>query len=367
MDKDTDGLVSSSELISILVSSMLGVGVLSLANSVVKDAKQDGWICCILGAIYPLYLIFIASYLCKKSPKENILILSKKCFGKFFGTILNIVFIGFFLLIGSSVASGISNVLRIYMTTFLKNYQFLLVFLLIPTFIAYKGIKTLTRVSEVIFYLTLPLFLVPLAVFKEGNILNVMPVFGSGLINILKASKETAFAYTGIEILFLIYPYLQEGKELKKNGIKSVIITMIIYTWFVFSTIYYLGIDIIPKFIWSTITTSEAVSIPIINNFRYIFMVSWSAILFRTIAIYYYGFTYGLSETIKKVKRKDLVLLVYPLVFFVSSRYGIPTIRGNILDKIVPMYSVFNLVYITIIALILTMKKGGKYERKLEK
>ena len=360
MDKDSDSLITSSELTMILLSSMLGVGVLSLANGVVKIAKQDGWICCILGAIYPVYMIFIANYIYKKSPKENILALSKKCFGKILGAILNIVFVGFFLLIGSSAASGISNVLRIYMTTFLTNPQFLLVFLLIPAFMAYRGIKTLARVSEVIFYITIPLLFVPLAVLKEGNILNIMPVFSSGLINIVKASKETAFAYTGIEILFLIYPYLQNGKEFKKSCIKSVIITMIIYTWFVFSTIYYLGIDIIPKFIWSTITISEAILIPIINNFRYIFMVLWSAILFRTIGIYFYGFTYGLSEIIKKITRKDFVLLAYPLFFWISSKYGIPTIRANILDKIVPVYSAFNIIYITIIALILFVKKRWK-------
>jgi spore germination protein len=110
-------------------------------DSLVKTAKQDGWICCILGAIYPLYMVFIASYLCKKSPKENILTLSKKCLGKILGTTLNIVFIGFFLLIGSAVASGISTLLKIYMVTFLNNYQFLLMFFLIPAFIAYKVLK----------------------------------------------------------------------------------------------------------------------------------------------------------------------------------------------------------------------------------
>jgi spore germination protein len=96
----------------------------------------------------------------------------------------------------------------------------------------------------VIFYLTLPLFLVPLAALKEGSLLNVMPVFSLGLISILKASKETAYAYTGIEILFLIYPYLRDGKQLKKSGIKSIVITVLIYTWFVFTTIYYLGIEV---------------------------------------------------------------------------------------------------------------------------
>ncbi len=64
---------------------MLGVGILSLPNDVIKIAKQDGWISVLLGAIYPLYMVFIATYLSKNYPKDNMLTLSKKFFGKILG------------------------------------------------------------------------------------------------------------------------------------------------------------------------------------------------------------------------------------------------------------------------------------------
>lgn len=366
MDKDTDSLLTTSQLTFILVGSMLGVGVLSLPNDVVKNAKQDGWISAILGSVYPLYMIFIASYLCNKFPKQNILTLSKKCFGKFLGSILNFIFVIFFIMLATEIASGISNVLRIYVTYFLTNPKLLVIVFIVPAFLAYKGIKTLGRMNELIFYLTVIIFFIPISALKDGSLLNIMPVFGSGVINILKSTKETAFSYSGIEILFLIYPYLQDNRKLKRAGIKSVIITSFIYTWFTFITIYYVGVDIIPKFLWSAVAISEAIKIPIINNFRYVFMVLWSLIMFKTIANYYYGFTYGLSELTKIATRKTFVLLVYPLMFYISIKYENETLRRYALSKIVPIYTIFNVSYVSIISLILAIKKGDENEKQQE-
>ena len=281
--------MTTSELTFTLVGSVLGVALLSLPNDVIKYAKQDGWISCILGALYPTYMIFTADYMCKRFPKDNILKLSKRHLGGFLGTILNIIFISYFCFLATEIASSVSNVVRVHMTPFITNCKFLSVFFLAPAFIAYKGVKTLGKVNELFFYLTIAIVLIPIAVLKYGLLLNLMPVFGSGMINIIKSAGQSIYSYCGIEILFLIYPYLQNSKDLKRAGLKSVFILIFIYTWFTFTVIYYLGIDIIPKFLWSTIVTAEAIKLPIINNFRYIFMVLFSFIMLKSVANHYYS------------------------------------------------------------------------------
>lgn len=220
--------------------------------------------------------------------------------------------------------------------------------------------------NELVFYITLGTLITPIAALKEGSILNVMPIFGSGIINIIKSTKDTIMAYSGVEILFLIYPFFYDNKKLKKCGIIAVIITMIIYTWIVFVSIFYLGIDIIPKFLWPVVTVTEAVNIPIINSFRYIFMSLYTIVMFRILSNTYYAFTFGLSEITKKINRKSFVILMYPLIFYLSTLYGNPTMRRAFLGKIVPIYVLFNIAYISIIALLITMKKGEKCEKKLQ-
>jgi spore germination protein (amino acid permease) len=357
MVRDTDNLLSIGQFAIILISSMLGVGLLNLPNDVIKLAKQDGWMSCIIGAAYPLYMIFLGSHMCKKFPKENILILSKKCFGKILGTILNFVFIMFFLLLLTEVAGGLCNVSLIYMVNFLSRKKIIATILLVPAFISYKGIKVLGKTSEVLFYVTLPIIFIPIAALNQGSVLNIMPVFSAGAMNILKASKETAFAYSGIEILFLIYPFLQDNKKMKMYSIISATVIGLIYTWITFITIFYLGIETIPKFLWSVVTLTESIIIPVINTFRYVFMFLWSLIMFRTMSNFYYALVYGLSQ-ITKQNSKKLTFLMYPLIFYLSIKYGNPTIRRNFLSEIIPLYVSFNLIYVSTVALLLTIKKG---------
>jgi spore germination protein (amino acid permease) len=187
-----------------------------------------------------------------------------------------------------------------------------------------------------------------------------MPVFGSGIVNIIKSTKETMLAYSGVEIIFLIYPFFKDNKKLKKCGIISVIITGTIYVWFTFVSIFYLGIEIIPTFIWPVVTVTEAVTIPVINSFRYVFMSLYTIIMLRVLSNCYYAFAVGISEITKKMNRKSVVVVMYPLICYLSLLYKNPAIRGDFLGKVVPIYAIFNVVYVAIIALLIIIKKDKK-------
>ena len=239
MNKAQNTFLTPSQFTCTIVSLFIGVDFLYLPNTIIKVAKQDSWISCILGAIYPLYMIIIANYLCKKFPKDNILKLSKKCFGNFCGSILNFIFISFFLFIVTTELSGFSYAFRVYSTPFLKNYQVFLVALIPITYICYKGIKPLGRLNEVGFWLTIPFLVFLLPALTKGSLSNLMPVFGSGLTNIAIGLKETAFSYSGMEILVLIYPFLEDKKKLFKCSIVGLAITVFIYTFIVLLTIFY--------------------------------------------------------------------------------------------------------------------------------
>lgn len=360
MKKNSEIYLTNHQYTLILIGNIIGIGMLSLPNSVVKIAKQDGWISAAIGGIYVIYMVLIGSYMCKKHPDNNILDLSKIYFGNFLGTILNLIFTSYFIYLLTGLSSGISNVLIMYITPFLTTKKILITILLVPAFISYKGIKTLGKMNEVIFYLTFIFFLVPMVALKDGNILNIMPVFSSGFKNIIKASKESLFSYFGIEILFLIYPFLKDKKKVTSSGIKASIVAIIIYTWITFITIYYIGINIIPKFLWPVVTVSESIMVPGINSFRYISMSLWTLMIFKTISIDYFSIAYCLGEIWRKINMKTWIYILYPVLFYISGIYGTPTNRRDIIIKLGKMYAIFNLVYVTSIAILIMLKRGEK-------
>lgn len=364
MNKTQNTFITSNEFVTFVVSIFMGIGILNLPNTVIKDAKQDGWISCAIGILYPLYILILVNYVCKKYPKNDIFSLSRKCFGKILGNILNLIFIVFFIFIVTTEISGISNTFKAYATPFLKDYQIFLAILSVTSYISYKGIKPLVRLCQVTFFLTIILIFIPIATLKYGSYLNLMPVFGSGIKNILKASKSTIFFYSGGETMFLIYPFLQDKKKLLKCGFLGIAITMFIYLWSVFLTIYYLGIEISPKYLWPILTLSDSINIPIINSFRYIFISLWTLVILRCLAIYYFGASYGLNRVAKKISPQVFTIILYPIILYLSSLYGTPTMRMHYINMISSFYLIYNLAYLSLIAILINFKKGDNLEKK---
>jgi len=363
INRAKDTLLTPSQFTLTLKSIMVGIEVMSIPNYIISVSKQDAWISILLGAIYPIYLVIISNFLCKNSPKDNILVLSKKCFGNFLGSILNFIFISFFLLSLTAELSGYSNVFKVYAVTFLKNYQVLLPVLVPIAFVSYKGIKTLGRLNEVAFYLSISLIIIPAGILAYGSFLNLMPVFGSGLNNIVKGSTQTGNAYSGMEIIFLIYPFLQDRKKLLKCGLVSTAIVAFIYIWVTFGTVYYLGVDSSQKYLWPVLTLADSVKIPIINSFRYIFVSLWSLVQFKCISTYYFAVSYGLNQSIKKISAKTFTILLYPIIIIISLLYGNPTTYNYYIKHLIPVYVIFNLTYVSIVAILIYIKRGVNYKK----
>ncbi|PRR79364.1 Spore germination protein YndE [Clostridium liquoris] len=366
MGTKEDNVLTESQLMCILIGSMTGIGVLSLPGDVIKISKQDGWISVFLGAVYPIYMVFIANYIRKKYPKADILDINKKIYGRFFGSIFNLIFLLSFLLAATEVAAGINNVLRIYMVPFLNRWNILTVLFLITAYAAYGGIKTIGRINEVLFYGTFIVYIIPLFAISKGNILNLKPIFGSGALNIIKGLKETVVAYAGIEVLFIIYPFAGMDINIKKCGLKSIAFTSTIYTLFTIVTILYLGIDATSIFLWPLVTVTESIMIPVINSFRYIFSSLWVMNMFRVISINYYTFSYGLNKFIKKFDRKAWVIILFPIMIILSTLYGSPTTRRDFLNMIFLPHVIYNVMLVTITAILVAFRKGDDYAKKDE-
>ena len=190
--------------------------------------------------------------------------------------------------------------------------------------------------------------------------INISPVFGSGFSSIAKGGMESTFAYGGAEIILLIYPFLKEKKKMLVSSLISVTIVIAIYVWCVFITTYYLGPDIVNKSFWSFLLVTESITITVINNYRYIFMYVWSIIAFKSMSINGYASIYILKDFAYKIEKKKIYFLMYPLLVYLAFKFGNEISRQNISDNVLPWYIIFNLLYMTAIAIFVFFKGGGK-------
>ncbi|KYH34959.1 spore germination protein YndE [Clostridium tepidiprofundi DSM 19306] len=355
MNNDKKSLLSTNQLTFLLTGFTLGPGFLRLPNVVVKEAGQDAWISGIVALIYPLYVVLISSYIAKKHPKENILTLSRRYFGNIIGNILNIIFMLQFVLYTSTIASEFIRILEVYIVAFLTPIKICIVGVTLALYAAYKGLKVLGKISELISYILIFIIIFSVAACKYGDTLNLQPVFGTRIIDILNGIKSTCYCYTGFESILLFYSSLYDVSTVKKAGLRAVLIAGSIWIWTIFITIYYLGIDIIPKSYWSFIMVFESIHIPVINNFRYVVMFAWILIIIRILSNYYFSSAFIINN-MTGIDIKRVCLIMYPLFLYLPIKFKDNILREKILNFAVPRFVIFNILLITLLALIIFIK-----------
>jgi len=360
MDKTKMNLLKESEATAMMVGFIIGTSILSLPNGVVQQAKQDGWIAVIIGGLYPLYIALLSIYYSRKHPNQNILALSNIYLGRVLGTICNFLFMVEFAIFTIASIVSLSNIFRVHATTFLTPIKIFIPTILLAIYLSNKGIKVLGRINKISLYITVILITVLLTTLKNGDYLNFFPIFETGAKNIFSGSIESALAYGGMEAIFLLYPVFEDKNKVKKITLKALLITMGIYLWVTFVCIYSLGYKVTSIALWPVLLVAEKVNIPVINNFRFLFLLLWGIVMFKIIANEHFAFAYILSDVFKIKDKKKIYWAIFPIALWLCLLIKNEVQRRALIGYMVPKIVLFNIIYISIIAILIFIKDKGQ-------
>lgn len=348
--------LSSWDMTYIVVGFIIGSSILYLSRTLVDINESDAWISAVIGSLYPIFILGTVLILSRKCPTENILDLSKRYFGKFFGNIFNIFFLIHFIIYLMSVIDSFVNLIRLYILQNANVYFLLLVFFILTIYFCSKDIINLALINKVAFYFMTVSIVFTIGAVRDGSILNILPIFSSSFSKIVKGAVNSAYSYEGMEIALLLYPYLKNKNDMAKSGAASILISTIIYTYTVFITIYYLGTDVIKKHMWPFVLTNTSIEFSVLNNFTYIFLMLWNIVALKVILDYSYASTFIFRSTFKCKKSYSFIFLA--IVFICSLFLGNEVLRRDILSKIIPVVTIFDLLYSGVISIIVLFKEG---------
>lgn len=348
--------LSKGEYASIVFGSIVGLVILDISNNLAKFAYQDNWIAAAIGLVYPLYMVTVSIYLGKKCPQENILDLSKKFFGKVVGGGLNLVFLLYFMMLLVLSVSDYSNMIKSFIVDFLTIIEIVGVVVLLSGYVVYKGINVIGRLCKITFFLTIILVLSPIPALRAGRMINIFPILQSGGMELISGAVNSSLAYSGVEIVFLIYPMLKEKKEYIKVSVLPILVICVIYMWSCFIAVYYLGVDVVVKSKWSFLLVTESVTVKVINNYKYAFLFIWSLIIFKSISVFYYASTNIVQHVFSKINNIVSILIICFISGFISVKYGEGLSKNNYIDMAMKFYVIFNVIYVTLISVIIFYK-----------
>ena len=354
--------ITQNQYIYLLHSSMIGLGVLSIGGGVATTAHQSGWISVLLMGIYPIFLVLCSSYIDKKTGHIEYWEMSIKVYGKVLTYLFTFIFLIDFFLATVFALSGFTNVLLITITAYLPAKLVLFLLLLLSVFIAIDGLTYIGRLVELFFFLLVMLFLVPITFYHSGNIINMEPFFDS-FHGILSALPSCIYPYIGIEIVFFITPFIVNPTSIKKAGIYACLFVIIVYTFVAFSVIYYAGWEAVSKMRLPLVFLLRTITIPIITDFKSIFVFLCGVIVFKMASTLYFGASYCSMKIFHMEYKKTCILLI-PALYFIGKFFLIESKRRVFVEKASIYMAVFITVWaIATITIVYFKCRGDKFEK----
>ena len=116
---------------------------------------------------------------------------------------------------------------------------------------------------------------------------NLRPVLGEGIGPVLKGIKVTALSFSGIEIILILMPFMNQPRKAIHTIMIGIAIPLLFYMITVVMVIGALSIDGVVSRTWPTIDLMRSFEIPglIFERFESLLLVIWIMQLFCTFAI----------------------------------------------------------------------------------
>jgi len=319
MRSNNEFTITSKQLIFIMIGAMLGSGILSLPRLAAKEAGQDAWFAVILGSLFPLVSICLIRFLYKKNKAESYVALCRKIGGRYLGGFFCILLAVYSLSITAVLLRVFIEVVSIFLLQDTPKLVKLFLMLSVCAYIAAGNAKVLGRVYEFLFYILLPLLLFSLpAIINNSDYLNLLPVFNHSISDYAQASLTTGFAFSGFELYLIFHPYVSREKEAFRASLYALLITLILYLYYVVSAILVFGPDLVQQFTWPTLRLLATAEIPVIERIEFLFIQAWIGVSFRPVSAQYYSASNILAGLLGLKSQTPVTLALFPLIIFIA-------------------------------------------------
>ncbi|MFT0800872.1 spore germination protein [Bacillus swezeyi] len=313
--------ITVSQTVIIVTNFLLGTGILILPRTSVEAVKTpDVWLSVIFGGLVAIMAGFIIVKLSRESPGKTFYQYSRDIIGKWMGGLVSLLLICYFLTTSGFQVRSVTEVMQFFLLEDTPLWATAMVFLWCGIYLLVGGINPIARLYEIIFPITVLIFL--LVVFMGAGIFeadNLRPVLGKGLMPTLQGVKTTAFAYTGIEVMLIIVPFMKQPEKAFKAALIGTSFPIFFYVITVIMVIGALSIDGVVTRTWPTIDLMRSFEITglVFERFESFLLVIWIMQIFSNFTISYYAAALGLSQLLKK-NMKSVLFGLLPVIYMIA-------------------------------------------------
>lgn len=313
--------ISSKQIRGLIVSTIVGMGIVSLPQRLALILENDGWIAILLGGLLIIPIVIIINRLFKLFPDKNISEIGYEVYGSWIFKFLIVIGLIYFIALLGFLSRHLGEITKAFLLPNTPIEVIIISFILCTSYISRCSIGVIGRASYHIYSLIIGyIILLSILSFKSLDFTNILPVFQSSIKDLPKGTLTSFFSYSGFEILFFAIPFAEEKEKTLMASLSGLAIIIVIYLMFFIMSLSQFGIYRLKTQSFPSIAIVKEIDLPgyFIENLDIFAMGVWILIVFATVAAVYF-MSGRVAADLFKLENHDLFILpLLPFIYIVS-------------------------------------------------
>lgn len=307
-------------LFFIICNGQIAVGILGTPKFIFQEAQQDAWISIIIATVYMIIIILVMFYILNNYKNTDIYGIQVDLFGKWIGKVLGVIYLVYFFTTAWSVLITYIQIIQFFIYPEMSAFVMGLLLLSLVVYTINGGIRAIVGVTFIFFLLTPWIIIFLYDPISRMDLTHFHPMFQTSFTQLLKGARSTTYTLSGIELLFVIYPFIQNKEDAKLPTILGASFTaFLVLATTVISIGYYSppGFD---RLGWIVLQLFKSISYQLIERFDYLVVVAWMLLVIPTIILAVWAITHGTKRLFGTRQKTTLyivtgMLLILTVVF----------------------------------------------------
>jgi spore germination protein len=368
--------ITSNQLMAIMISTIIGIGILTLPRTVTEAVGPDGWLLVLVGGVVAIITSVVISKLGLMFPGKTMVEYSRDITTKTLGIIISLGFLTYYILFCAFEARIFAEVTKQFLLDRTPTEAIVITILFSSSYLARQDIATVGKMGQMM----VPMFIIPaflflLPVIPELDPTNLLPFMRTSPLKFLTGLSTVVTSYLGFELLFLFQPFMARSRDSAKAMTVALTVIMLIYMLVVISAVFVFGVVEVQRLIWPTFSMYRVIEIPgaFIESIHGVMMVIWVVVVYMTLAVLFFSAVTILGRILSLKKHSFIAL---PLVFLIYFLALIPDNIPQVYDYL-DMFSLYLGVpfgFVLPVALLIIAKvrgmgkeEGERHEKQTKK
>ena len=313
--------ISSKQIRTLIITTIIGIGILNLPSDIAKIMGNDGWIGIILGGLLTIPLIIMINKIFILYPDKDFFQIGYELLGKWIFNIFLLIFLIYFILLLSFVTRNLAEIVKAFLLETTPTEVMIITFILATSYIARSDINILGRMGYHIYHIILGFVVILSIITLTGlDFTNMLPVFQSKVKDIPQGLQITFFSFIGYEILFFALPFAEDKKEIVRYSLIGIATVIIMYVVIFAISLSQYGLEGLQRQLFPTLALIKEVDLPgfFIENLDGVVMAIWVLVIFATAGPIYYSAGKIMSSLLKTQSQDMFIYPLLPVIYIIS-------------------------------------------------